>query len=255
MKTLTLIFPVYNEENRIEKVFRTVSSYKFPKGIVAECLIFVDDGSIDGTRIVIERWRDGQRKYKMVELISYSDNRGRGYALRTALNKVSTDYALYLDGDMAVPLFNLESFVAAIDEGADLVAGSKKKPGARCVENFDVIRTFIGLGHSVLAFIVLGVFYWDYQGGFKLFSRRFIDEVIPLTMIDRWGFDMEVIFLGEKLGFKCGEVPIFWSGYGKDSKVKLIRDIYSAVRDMIYIRWRWETDLSKKISASPGIAL
>lgn len=257
MNTLTLIFPVFNESTRIASTFAAIESFIAPNELELEHVIFVDDGSVDDTKKIIETWQGSQKKYKKVELISYPANRGRGYALRQALSQTTTDYALYLDGDMAVPLGNINSLVISMQQGVDLVAGSKKKPGARCQGNFNLARTIIGLGHSAIAFFILGVFYWDFQGGFKLFSRRLAQQVVPLTTINRWGFDMEIIFLAEKLGYKCQEIPIFWKGYGSDSRVKLIRDIFSALRDMVDIRWRWETKFANKFALTqktPDIA-
>lgn len=254
MFTLTLIFPVFNESSRIASVFKALESYVSPGEIEVKNIVFVDDGSTDITKKIIEAW---QNSHKDVKLISYKTNLGRGYALRQALTKVETDYALYLDGDMAVSLENIEYLVPHIKNGVDLVAGSKKKPGARCQGDFNLARTIIGLGHSAIAFFILGVFYWDFQGGFKLFSRRLAQQVVPLTTINRWGFDMEIIFLAEKLGYKCQEIPIFWKGYGSDSRVKLIRDIFSALRDMVDIRWRWETKFANKFALTqktPDIA-
>lgn len=237
MKTLTITIPVFNEGERIEKAFRAIEKFKSPSGVSVEEIIFVNDGSTDNTGELIKNWSS------KVKVISYSPNRGRGYALREALGQVTTDYALYLDGDMAIPLNNIKLLVPAMRAGVDLVAGSKKKPGAVCSGNTNLVRLFIGLGHSFLAWIILGVFYWDFQGGFKLFSKKLIKEVVPLTMIDRWGFDMEVVFLAKKLGYDCQEVAVKWAGYGNDSRVKLIKDIFLALRDMINIRWRWETAL------------
>lgn len=254
MKTLTVIFPVFNEESRIQSVFRAVESFIPPENVEIKEVIFTNDGSVDGTKMEINKWQEKYTGNYKITLVSYKVNRGRGYVLRQALSTVQTDLALYLDGDMAVPLENTFSLVDSMNQDVDLVVGSKKKPGANCQGNFNLIRTVVGLGHSLSAFFILGIFYWDFQGGFKLFSKKLIQNVVPLTTIDRWGFDMEIIFLAEKLGYKCREIPIKWRGYGKDSRVKLVRDIFFALRDMLDIRWRWEKAQINGLLGGPKIA-
>lgn len=229
-KTLTIIIPVFNEGERIKKTFLALEKFKSPRGIRVEEIIFVDDGSTDNTKELIKNWNS------KVQVITYALNRGRGYALRRALAQVATDYALYLDGDMAIPLENIKLLVPAMKAGVDLAVGSKKMPGASC-QSPNFVRKIIGLGHSLLAWLILGQFYWDFQGGFKLFSKNLITNVVPLTTIDRWGFDMEIIFLAEKLGYSCQEIPIRWVGYGTGSKVQLLHDSVTALKDMINIRF------------------
>ena len=150
----------------------------------------------------------------------------------------NTDYVMYMDTDLSIPLSNLKKFAPFMRKNYDLLFGSKKKPGARQTIKRSLLRNIVGYGHSIIASIVLNVFTWDFQGGFKIFSRKFIEEAIPLTNINRWGFDMEVIFLAKKLGYSTIELPVIW-GCKNGSKVKLGRDIIKSLKDIVYIRNRW----------------
>ena len=140
---------------------------------------------------------------------------------------------------MSIPISNLNKALPLIRENYDLIFGSKKKPGSQALIPRSFIRKIVGYSHSFIASLVLGVFAWDYQGGFKIFSKKLIREVFPQLTVDRWGFDMEVIFLAKKLGFTNFEIPVVWSHQELGSKVKLLRDIMRSVKEMISIRHNW----------------
>lgn len=239
MKTLSLIIPLYNEEARIGKALKTLKKgFKF-NGIKLEKVIFVDDGSKDETTLKIHQAKLEQYLKVPVEIISYSVNRGRGCAIKTGVLRSSSDYTLYCDADFSIPLKNLKKFIPYLEKDYDLLIGSKKKPGARAKIERSFLRNIIGFGHTVIASLILGVFVWDFQGGFKIFSKKLVEEIFPLLTIDRWGFDMEIIFLAKKLGYKTIELPVVWSHIENGSKVKLARDILRALKEMVKIKINW----------------
>ncbi len=247
MKTLTIIIPLFNEAERVQKTLEKLVVYKPPANIAVEKIIFINDGSSDNTLSVLHHWRYKFNKIKnknfhpAIEIFSYKRNRGRGFAVRRGFKNVDTDYAVYIDGDLSIPLCNLIKFSKYMEKDYDLLIGSKKMPGAVCLNGRGIIRTIVGYGHSFLAALILGIWCWDFQGGFKMFSRRFIKEVIPFSRFNHWGFDMEVIFLGKNMGYLTLELPVVWQGVIKGSKVKLLRDIERALRDMVRIRINWMT--------------
>ena len=237
MKTLSLIIPLYNEEERIEKTIKALRKGFYFHGLKLEKVIFVDDGSEDETAYRIHQAGLDQALGVPVEVISYSVNRGRGTAIRTGALSSSSDYTLYCDADFSIPLENLESFLPYLGN-YDLLIGSKKKPGAKAEVGRGWLRSLVGFGHTLIASLVLGVFAWDFQGGFKIFSKRFIDEVFPKLTINRWGFDLEVIFLAKKLGYRMIESPVTWKPIEK-SRVNLLRDSLRALKEMTAIKLGW----------------
>jgi len=240
-KTLTLVIPLYNEGERIEKTLKTLKKGFPDYGLKLTSVIFVNDGSTDNTKKKVEREvkRLERALCARVRVLSYRSNRGRGYAIRFSSLITDSDYVLYADGDLSIPLQNLKNFRPYVVQGYDLLFGSKKMPGAQAIIPRSTIRKIVGYGHTVIASLLLGVFAWDYQGGFKMFSRKLVREVFPLLSIDRWGFDMEVIFLSKKLGYSTVEVPILWSHVESGSKVKLLRDIGRSLREMSVIKYNW----------------
>ena len=241
MKTLTIVIPVFNEGERIKKTLKTLAKGFSFTGLKLNAIVFADDGSTDNTISLIKKYKGviTKKTKATVSIVGYSDNRGRGYAIRTSALVCNTDYVLYSDADLSIPLSNLEKGIPYMKKGTDLVFGSKKKPGAVATVNRGIVRNIVGYGHSVIASLILGTFAWDYQGGFKLFSKKLIKEVFPLLTVDRWGFDMEVIFLSKKLGYNTVEMPVIWGHIENGSKVKLIRDILRSLKEMIEIRFQW----------------
>lgn len=241
MKTLTIVIPVFNEGERIENSLETLKKGFSLHGLKLTNLIFVNDGSQDKTLKLIKEQKSAlEKKLKTkVKILSYFPNRGRGYAIRESVLISNSDYVLYLDADLSIPLSNLSKCISQVRQGVDLIFGSKKKPQAKALIPRSILRNIVGYGHSVVASLILGVFAFDFQGGFKMFSKKLIREVFPFLTIDRWGFDMEIIFLAKKLGFRTYEFPVVWSHKENGSKVKLLRDIIRSLKDMFRIKLNW----------------
>jgi glycosyltransferase involved in cell wall biosynthesis len=251
MKTISIVIPVFNEIKRIQKTLDSLKKGFNFDGLKLKEVVFVDDGSKDHIKEKIAKESLGKYLKADIKIISYQPNQGRGYAVKIGALNCSSDYVLYADADFSIPLANLTNFLPYLKKDYDLIFGSKKKPGARQIINRGLLRNIVGLGHSLIASFSLGVFAWDFQGGFKIFSRHFIEEVFPMLTLDRWGFDMEVIFLGKKLGFKTKELPVCWSHIDKGSKVKLMRDISRSLNDMKSIRDNWlKKDYFKPVKAN-----
>lgn len=234
---ITLVVPAYNEAKRIGDFLAALEQYKQYTVSLKEVRI-VSDGSTDNTVKILTAWkrRVQDRVNFNIRILSYKQNRGRGYAVRTGLSGITTDLAVYIDGDLDIPLPNIERVVRELAGGADLVLGSKKIPGSICTSPRKLSRMIVGYGHSILAYLILGIWHWDWQGGIKGFRRETLEVVLPNLTIDHWGFDMEVAYLAQQLGNKLSEIPLVWGAKSNDSRVKLGRDIVIAIRDMWQIR-------------------
>ena len=212
MKTISLIIPTYNEDGRIKRTIETLKQGVYFYGQNLKEIIFSDDGSTDETLRLIKRARKSIEKSvnAKVKIISYEKNKGRGYAIRQAALYAKGDYILYADADFSIPLENLKKFVPYLKKDYDVIIGSKKISGAKEIIKRSLTRRIVGYGHSLIAYLILGVFVWDFQGGFKIFSRRYVEKIFPYLQIDRWGFDMEVVFLAKKLNYRIKELPVKW---------------------------------------------
>lgn len=239
MKSLSIVVPIYNEESRIDRLLKELEKGFQCKRVALKKIIFVDDGSTDAISQKLKEAKFKRNLNISYQLIRYKKNQGRGHAVKVGTQFTKTDYVLYVDADFSIPLTNLKRFVPYMEDNFDVILGSKKMPGSTAIIPRSLIRNIVGYGHSLIASLVLGTYYWDFQGGFKIFSKRYIREVFSMLKIDRWGFDMEVLFLARKMNFKVKELPVVWSHVDKDSKVELIHDITRSIKDMLKIQYNW----------------
>lgn len=241
MKTLTLVIPVYNEGARINKTLESLKKGFNFVGLKLEKIIFSDDGSSDNSIVIINREKNALEKIlnTKIEVLNHTKNNGRGFAVRRGALASLSNYVLYADADFSIPLYNLNKFIPYLNQDYDLLFGSKKMPGSKELIRRKFSRRIVGYGHSFIASFVLGIFAWDFQGGFKIFSRRLIKDIFHDMKIDRWGFDMEIIFLAKKFAYKTAELPVTWGHVENGSKVKLIRDILRSLKEMILIKYYW----------------
>ena len=237
MITLSIIIPMYNEEARIGIAIRALKTYKPPAGVGIDRVIFVDDGSNDRT---ISKIKDQRSKIKEilnteVEIVSYKQNKGRGYALRTAMQEATGDYALWLDVDMSTPLTMIQKCMPSMKNRIPVIIGSRKIQGADVSVRQPLYRILLGQAFSKLSGIFLGVPVGDFTCGFKMFSRNAYQTIFPKTTINGWGNDSETLFLAQKFGFDIAEIPIHWENDPR-TKVKVVRDIVVSLADLWTIR-------------------
>lgn len=231
MITLTLIVPLYNEERRIEKFVISLNAFKPPKEVVIDRVVFVSDGSTDKT---LEKIYQNHMNYPCT-ILSYKQNRGRGYALRYAMTAATGDYALWLDVDLSTPLAQLTKFLPAMKNNVPVIIASRVKRGAHVSLPQPWYRTLLGNGFRKLTQFVLQLPIEDFNCGFKAFSKEAYTTLFPLTRMNGWGNDSETLFLAKKYHFKINEIPTKWK-HDPDSKVKVIRDIIISFLELLMIR-------------------
>jgi dolichyl-phosphate beta-glucosyltransferase len=147
----------------------------------------------------------------------------------------SGDVLLLTDADLSAPIYEAKKLFAAITTGADVAIGSRWLDSGSQTKRQSPIRQLGGRIFNVLNRVFLGLQLKDTQCGFKAFTREAAKSIFPVTRIDRWGWDPEVLFLAGRLGFKVAEVPVEWA-HDERSKISPIRDGFGIVRDMIRVR-------------------
>ena len=260
MKTISLVIPVYNEEARLDKTFSSLASFSLPGGLMLEKVIFVDDGSTDGTVKKIKEfiksstWEEswlhsvqpatvpGGAKTSTIpgvsvnlQLVSYKENRGKGYAIAAGMKESTSDYSLFLDADMSTDLSEVRKFMPSIRERIPIIIGTRKNSHSTVVRHQPFIRESLGKAFTLLSNLILNTWVSDFTCGFKAFSREAKDALFPNLKIEDWGFDAELMFLGRIAGFEYKEIPVIWSD-DRRSKVNIIKDAPKSFWDLIYIR-------------------
>ena len=249
---MTFVIPVYNEEKRIGWTFQALKEgivflARFKADVSLKQVIFVDDGSEDQTKALIESF-----KFPVpVKLISYQPNRGKGYALKKGMLAAETDYVLFFDADMSTPLTELEKFLPFIRAGKPVIIGTRKDVKSTVIKHQPWWRETLGKGFTLLSRLILNVPVTDFTCGFKAFSKEVAKEVFSRQKINRWGFDAEILFLANRLGFGITEKAVAWSNE-PSSRVKLFKDLPLSFLELLQIRlYQLRGDYQLKKSQTP----
>lgn len=237
MKKLSVVIPAYNEAKNLKRgVLEEVGDYLKSIRLQYEVII-VDDGSVDQTKDLVEKFIQKNPLFKLIEV----PHGGKANAVMTGMIKAGGEIILFTDMDQATPINQLEKFIPKFEEGSDVVIGSRAgRRGA------PLMRKLAAWGFSFLRNLILGLPFSDTQCGFKAFTKKAVEKIIP-KIKSEWGvvhfkggavnagFDVELLYLAKKYGFKIAEVPVEWN-YVDTERVQVIKDAAAAIYDMLRIR-------------------
>ena len=243
---LSVVIPVYNEEARVGRTLEEAIAYLKKKGILSEILV-VDDGSEDGTLQVVGRFLKKTGRHVSLKILNHSSNQGKGAAVRTGFMAAKGRWVLYMDADNSTPLSQFDRFQPALEKGYEVLIGSRAVDRKLVKVHQPIYREAMGRFFNLLVQLVTIPGLWDTQCGFKAFKREAVQSIFPLQTIHRFGFDVELLFIARKQGFKILEIPVEWfdSPY---SKVHIVRDSAQMFLDLLIIRWN---DLKGRYISQP----
>lgn len=204
---LSVVIPAYKEKERIGSNLLEIEKFLSAKDFEYEVIIVVD-GSPDNTAEVAQNYA---KQVKNLRVISNEVNHGKGYVVRQGLLEAKGKYVVFLDADGSTSITHVEKFLPELEAGADLIVGSRKIKGSFVQIHQPKYREFMGEGGNWLIRIVLGLWSFpDTQCGFKMLSSKAAHEVAGRMVVDRFGFDFELIILAKALGFKIKQMPVRW---------------------------------------------
>lgn len=248
LPSVSVIVPVYNESDRVERSLSTLWRYVRARRESTEILV-VDDGSSDDT---VARVRAFAADHPGVTLLA-EQHRGKASAVLAGMQRATGRVVGFLDIDMATPLETWERCQKAIDDGAGVAIASREGRGsARVGEPW--YRHVMGRVFNGLVRLLLLPGIHDTQCGFKFFSREAVDDILPRQLLYRdagvvsiprvTAFDVELLFIARQQGHRIAVIPVTWH-YGDHSKVNPITDTLQNLRDVLMVRingWRGRYD-------------
>jgi dolichyl-phosphate beta-glucosyltransferase len=229
---LSIIIPAYNEELRLPSTLVSINEYissSFKEGEVE--VIVVSDGSTDQTERVVK-----EAGYPFLKLLAYKKNRGKGFALRYGALESKGALVLINDADGSTPIREFDRLKTFINEGADVVIGSRAMASAETKVKTVWYRKFIGRTFATIVNFLIVPGIADTQCGFKLFTRKAAEELFGRQRSEKFSFDVELLYLANRLGFKIKEVSVNWTNT-PGSKVNLVKDSIAMLLDIFRFRW------------------
>lgn len=191
-------------------------------------LVIVDDGSRDATPDAAAQ--HGAR------VLRNPGNRGKGYTVRHGMLEAKGDWVLFTDADLSAPIEELERLWTAVEQGgAQGAIGSRALDRSLVGIHQPLFREATGRFFNFVMRLVTGLPFRDTQCGFKLFERRAAREIFSRQRLDGFGFDVEVLFIARRLGYRILETPVRWDDVA-GTKVSLVRGV-AAFLDPLKVRW------------------
>ncbi len=232
MPFLSVVIPAYNEEGRIETSLEKISLYLERQRYTYE-LILVDDGSSDQTvKVVLDCFKHIQHGM----LLQNEVNRGKGYSVRQGVLHSTGQYVLFSDADLSTPIEEVEKLFQYLAQGYDIAIGSRglKESDIRLHQPW--YREQMGkMFNRFVRALSLSKFR-DTQCGFKCFRGDVARKLFAQQTIDRFSFDVEVLFLAARYHYKVKEVPIQWFNE-PNTRVDILKDASKMFWDLLKIRY------------------
>jgi glycosyltransferase involved in cell wall biosynthesis len=239
--TYSIVIPAYNESQRLGATLEKVLAYVRQQRWDAE-IIVVNDGSRDNTAEIVRAFANNDSTVRLVE---NPGNRGKGYSVRNGILNSHGDIVVFSDADLSSPIEEMPKLLEALATGADIAIGSRWLRAELQTQRQSLHRQLFGRVFNLLLRIILGLQFKDTQCGFKAFTRRAAQTILPQQRIERWGFDPEILFLARKFGFRVVEVPVRW-GHSGGTRINPLVDGARMFQEMFRIRWY---DLTGKYGA------
>lgn len=227
---LSIVIPAYNEEERIIPTIGAIASFVSDMNIPWELLI-ADDGSRDRTvELVIELGLANLR------LLRAEKNSGKGNAVHRGILAARGRYILFADADNSTPIEEITKLLVKVrEEGYDLAIGSRAAMGA-AEGHKSLLRHLLSGGLRLMVHNIFRIGVSDTQCGFKMYTQEAAHRLHQAQTIMGFSFDLEILYLAAKWGYRVAEVPINWID-APGSKVDTAKEVRRFLRDLFLIKW------------------
>jgi dolichyl-phosphate beta-glucosyltransferase len=226
---LSIVIPAYNEQERIIATIGAIASHVSDLGFEWELLI-ADDGSTDNTIKLVE-----ELGLVNLRLLKTPKNGGKGNAVQRGMIASKGRYVLFADADNSTPIEEVSKLLTKLDkEHYDVAVGSRAVEGAEEAHK-SFLRHLLSSGLRWIVKNALRINVRDTQCGFKMYTQKAAKELHAMQTIMGFSFDLEILFLAFKYGYKVIEVPVSWID-APGSKVDTKKEIQRFLRDLFNIQ-------------------
>jgi len=229
---LSIIIPAHNEERRLPASLTRVQSFLQSQPYDSELLV-VDSGSTDGTAKIAHQHARGNPTFRFFQ----EPRPGKGLAVRRGMLEARGDFRFICDADLSMPIEEVPRFLPPALKDVDVAIASREAPGARR-HGEPAFRHWVGRAFNTIVRQVAIPGFQDTQCGFKCFRAGPAEDLFSVQRLDGWTFDVEVLFVAVRRGYRVVEIPIPWY-HEPGSRVRILRDSLTMFIDLFRIRRNW----------------
>ena len=248
---ISIVIPAYEEEERLSDPLRQIFAFVERERLAAEVIV-VDDGSRDKTSETAEKVC-AEFPAIQSKVVRYEKNRGKGFAVKTGLQAASADIAIFSDADLSTPIEELYKLVEPLEKGQfDVTFGSRALDRSLIGTHQPWRREQGGKVMNLIIRTMSGLKFYDTQCGFKAFNMKKFRPLLDLMTVDRFGFDVEFLFVAQFHGLRLKEIPVRWNNV-EGSKVSVFRDTRRMIGELSQIRRNARQGVYGKIGPKPQV--
>ena len=225
---LSIIIPAHNEENRLPRTLEQVLAFLQQQNFESEVLV-IENGSTDRTYEVAQGFTARHGNLRVI----HEQGRGKGLAVRRGMLEAHGRYRLMCDADLAMPVEEITKFLPSALQESDIAIASREAQGS-VRYNEPMFRHLGGRGINLVIRLLILPGLQDTQCGFKCFRAEVADDLFRRQTLTGWSFDIEILFIARRHGYRVREVPIDWY-YQPESKVNALRDALRMIADIFRI--------------------
>jgi dolichyl-phosphate beta-glucosyltransferase len=229
---LSIIIPAHNEEHRLPGSLKKIDDFLRKQTYQAEVII-VENGSSDRTTAVVEAFMVNHPYVRLIQ----ADSRGKGLAVRMGMLAACGEYRFVCDADLSMPIDEIVKFLPPYTAGYDIIIATREGKDAHRIGE-PTYRHIMGRINNVIIKLIVLPDFQDTQCGFKMFSGRVAEDLFGVQQLAGIGFDIEILYVAKKRGYKVREVPITWF-FDPDSRIRLIHDSLHILSEIFQIRHNW----------------
>ena len=239
---LSIIIPAYNEERRLPGTLEQIDRFLRAQSFTYEVLI-VENGSTDRTTEMAENFA---REHPYMRVLH--SQKGKGAAVKMGMLSARGEYRFICDADLSMPIEEVTKFLPPVLNSYDIAIASREVPGARRYDE-PFYRHLEGRVFNWIVRVLAVPGIQDTQCGFKCFKRDVALDIFPYQTMDGWSFDVEVLYIARKRGYRLVEVPVNWY-YKANSRINPIKDALDMLLEVLKIRlnaWKGVYDRREEV--------
>jgi dolichyl-phosphate beta-glucosyltransferase len=233
---LSIVIPAHNEEKRLPPSLSRIHQYLSAQSYTYEVIV-VENGSHDRTSEVV---REFAVEHPYVQLLEVK-TRGKGLAVKAGMLHARGEYRFICDTDLSMPIEEIAKFLPPAHTQYDVLIGSREGEGARRIGEPEY-RHLMGRVLNAIVKLTAVPDFEDTQCGFKMFTRAAAEDLFSVQRMNGIGFDVELIYVAKKRGYRIVDVPITWY-FDPDSRMRLFQDSLKVLLEIWEIRRNWRKGL------------